>query len=276
MIQSAIDTSIFRLGRRSYIRTSILGWLLLGGFLICALVSAWLGMQLLSGYAHAFTPYLKWQDVLVALCCYITCITLGGCILIVRFLYALRAGYRREMLVVSDAALTVRDLSPENLASIFWLVGTSLSCFIAVLVGLIPEMLIGWTLQLSHPVLAVLATTVAIVLSLAGLAITLPACSFVIIGWIGSVSFCRNMGSLHFYQLTNQANLSIAGFTLTIIYPDAPEALVDLKLLDADDQRHLLHLLHDRWIDAQYVWNPQLGEEIEAALQEAERSAVLI
>ena len=113
-------------------------------------------------------------------------------------------------------------------------------------------------------------------LSLAGLAIVLPAFSFIVIGLIGSVSFCRKMGSPHTYQLTNQASLSIDGFVLTIIYPDAPEAMLDLKLLNPQDQRHLLHLLHERWLGAQDTWNPQLGDEIEAALVETERADVLV
>lgn len=271
-----MNTYLYRLGRAPYIRTNIWGWLLLSAFLVVAVAAAWLGVHLLSTYAHAFTPYLKWQDALVALCWYITFISLGGCVLIVRFLYALRKGYHKEMLVMSDDALTVRDLSHENLSSIFWLVSTALSCFVAALVGLLPEMLLGWTLQLSYPLLAVFATIVAIVLSIAGLAITLPALTFVVIGLVGSVSFCRNMGSPHFYRLTNQASLSIDGFVLTIIYPDAPEAMIDLNLLNPEDQQHLLHLLHQRWIGTQGSWNPDLGDEIEAALAESSASAVLV
>ena len=276
MIQSAINTYLYRLGRAPYTRTNIWGWLLLSAFLVVAAASAWLGVRLLSTYAHAFTPYLKWQDALVALCWYITFTSLGGCVLIVRFLYALRKGYHKEMLVMSDDALTVRDLSHENLSSIFWLVSTALSCFVAALVGLLPEMLLGWTLQLSYPLLAVFATIVAIVLSIAGLAITLPALICVVIGLVGSISFCRNMGSPHLYRLTNQASLSIDVFVLTIIYPDAPEAMIDLNLLNPDDQLHLLHLLHQRWMGTQGSWNPDLGDEIEAALAETSASAVLV
>src|SRR5205807_5112886 len=134
MIQSATNTYLFRLGRTSYVRTNILASLLLSGFLLCAVVSAVLGTRLFPTYSHTFAPYLKWQDALLVLCCYITFISLGGCVLIVRFLYALRAGYTKEMLMLSDSALTVCDLSPENLASIFWLVSTALSCGIAVLI----------------------------------------------------------------------------------------------------------------------------------------------
>jgi hypothetical protein len=276
MIQSAINTYLYRLGRAPYRRTNIWGWLLLSAFLVVAAASAWLGVRLLSTYAHAFTPYLKWQDALVALCWYITFTSLGGCVLIVRFLYALRKGYHKEMLVMSDDALIVRDLSHENLSSIFWLVSTALSCFVAALVGLLPEMLLGWTLQLSYPLLAVFATIVALVLSIAGLAITLPALIFVVVGLVGSISFCRNMGSPHLYRLTSQASLSIDGFVLTIIYPDAPEAMIDLNLLNPDDQLHLLHLLHQRWMGTQGSWNPDLGDEIEAALAGTSASAVLI
>jgi hypothetical protein len=82
------------------------------------------------------------------------------------------------------------------------------------------------------------------------------------------------MGSPQTYRLTNQASLSIDGFVLTIIYPDAPESMIDLKILGAGDQRHLLHLLREHWIGTTGPWNPQLGAEIEAALEEAKRSAV--
>jgi hypothetical protein len=63
---------------------------------------------------------------------------------------------------------------------------------------------------------------------------------------------------------------------LTIIYPDAPEAMIDLYLLNPDDQLHLLHLLHQRWKGTQGSWNPDLGDEIEAALAETSASAVLV
>jgi len=52
--------------------------------------------------------------------------------------------------------------------------------------------------------------------------------------------------------------------------------MLDLNLLKADDQRYFLHLLHERWIEAQRSWNPELGAEIEAALEEAERPTVLV
>ena len=54
---------------------------------------------------------------------------------------------------------------------------------------------------------------------------------------------------------------------LTIIYPNTPESMIDLNSLEAKDQRYLLFLLRERWIDAQRSWNPSLGEEIEAALR---------
>jgi hypothetical protein len=274
MIKSAGNVSGFRLGRTVYKRTSVLSCLLLGAFLSCACIMATVGMQFIRTYSHAFTPYLKWQDALVALCSFIVLDSLWGCVLIIRFLWTLRVGYRQEMLTVSEDALTVRDLAPQNLASIFWMVGTWLSCFVALLVGLIPEMLIGWTLQLAHPVLATFATIAAIALSVVALAVMLPALSFVIIGGFGGVSFWRNIGAPHVYQLTGQASLSIEGFVLTIMYPDAPESMLDLNTLDPEDRRYLLHLLRERWNGAQDLWNPRLGDEIEAALAVTE-AAVL-
>lgn len=276
MRQISANTFQFRLGRAAYRHTGLLALLLLGGFLLCGLLTTALALWLFSTYSHTFTFYLKWQEVLIALCCYITFITLGGCVFIARFLYALHFGYTKEMISFSDSTLIVRDLSHENLSSIFWLVGTALTCFLIVLVGLIPEMLLGWTLHLSSPVLAVFATGLAIVLSVAGLALTLTFLSFIAFGIIGSVSFCRKMGSPQIYYLTSQTTLSINRFVLTIIYPDTPESMIDLNILGADDQRHLLHLLRERWIGAQDPWNPCLGEEIEVALLEANRSAVLV
>ena len=278
MIQATQDTYLFRLGRKAYIKTGILGGLLFGAFLLCAIATVFFSVKLLPTYSHAFTPYLKWQDALVALCWFISFISLLGDVLIVRFLYALRAGYRKEMLVLSNSVLTVRDLSHENLSSIFWLVSTALSCFLTTLAALLPEMVLGWTLQLSSPLWAVLGTVVMIVLSIAGLAVALPAFSFVVIGLVGSISFGKKMGSPHIYRLTSQASLSINGFVLSIIYPDAPESLIDLNCLNSDDQRHLLYLLRERWNGTERQWNPQLGEEIEAALEAAERqdAAVLV
>lgn len=273
MIQSALHTYLFRLGRKAYIKTGLLGWLLFTAFFVCAVSAAFFGVKLLPTYNHDFTPFLKWQDALFVLCCYISLISLVGCTLIVRFLYALRAGYRKEMLVLSDSVLTVRDLSHENLSSIFWLVGTALSCFLVTLAGLVPEMLLGWTLHLSSPLWSVVGTVTMIILSIAGLAIALPSFSFVLIGLVGSISFCQKMGSPHIYHLTNQAALSIDGFVLTIIYPDAPESMIDLNSLNPEDQRLLLYLLREHWLGEQRTWNPELGDEIETALEAALSSA---
>jgi len=115
MKESAPNTYRFRLGRAAYIRTGLMALLLLSSFLLCGLVAVLLGLRLFSTYAHTFTFYLKWQDVLLALCCYITFISLGGCVFIIRFLHALHTGYRKEMIVVSDSALIVRDLSHDAL-----------------------------------------------------------------------------------------------------------------------------------------------------------------
>jgi len=276
MKESAPNTYRFRLGRAAYIRTGLMALLLLSSFLLCGLVAVLLGLRLFSTYAHTFTFYLKWQDVLLALCCYITFISLGGCVFIIRFLHALHTGYRKEMIVVSDSALIVRDLSHENLSSIFWYISTALTCFLVALVGLIPEVLLAWTVHLPSPVLAVLASGAALVLGLAGLALTLPFLSFVIVGIVGSISFCRKMGSPQTYHLTTNTTLSIDRFVLTIIYPDTPESMIDLNILEPDDQRDLLNLLRERWNGTQRLWNPRLGEEIELALMEAQHSAVLV
>ena len=96
------------------------------------------------------------------------------------------------------------------------------------------------------------------------------------IGVVGSISFCQQMGSPQTYHLTSHATLSIDRFVLTIIYPDTPESMIDLNILEVDDQHDLLCLLRERWNGEQHSWNPRLGEEIAAALEEAERSGVLV
>ncbi len=194
----------------------------------------------------------------------------------IRFLHALHTGYRKEMIVVSDSALIVRDLSHENLSSIFWYISTALTCCLIALIGLIPEVVLAWTVHLSSPVLAVLASGVTLVLSLAGLALTVPFLSFIVFGIVGSISFCRKMGSPQTYHLMTNATLSIDRFVLTIIYPDVPESMINLNILELGDQRDLLNLLRERWDGTQRLWNPRLGEEIELALMEAQRSAVLV
>jgi MFS family permease len=267
VVQELTETHLFRLERFAYMRTTVKGWLLFGSFLLSALVSCLLAVRIFTSYAHNMVPYLKWQDALFALLCFIVLLSLIGCVLVVRFLYALHSGYEKSMVEVRDAALVVRDLSHENLSSVFWLVGTVLSCFIAIEVGLLPEMLLGWTLQIPVLSLAILGTIIAVLLSVVGLAVVLPAAAFVIIGLIGSVSFFRNLGLPRFYHLSNRANISIDGFVLMVTYPDAPESMLDLRILNESDRRKLLYILRERWNGAQQLWNPHFGEEIERTLK---------
>src|SRR5258708_32622420 len=176
VIQPALDTYLFRLKRTSYMRTGALGWLLFNGFLICAFVFALLSAWILPAYSHSFTPYLKWQDALVALCWCVTFISLGGCVLVARFLLALHIGYRQGILtLVGSTTLSVRDLSPENLVNIFRIACTTLACLIVAFIGLVPTMLIGWTLHLPHPGLFILLPPPPIVLTTASLPITFSA-----------------------------------------------------------------------------------------------------
>ncbi len=276
MTQTTGDTYSFHLGRKPYLRASLLGYLLIGLSLLLAASSAFLGVKLWPTYTHDFTLYLKWQDALLSMLWFCSFMILVGTVIAARFLFALRAGYRDGILILEgDRTLTVRDLSPKNYASIYWMAGTGVSCCAAALIGLVPEILIGWTVHLPHPALVLFATAAAICLSLAGLAVTLVAVSFIIIGLIGAISFTRKMGAPQTYRLTNQTVLRIDGFVLTVIYPDQPESLFDLELLDPHDQRRLLLLLRERWLDAERPWNPLLGEEIEAALEEAQRALIV-
>jgi hypothetical protein len=235
---------LFCLASAPYRRTRLLSWLLLGGFLLCALISTVLSRQLWSTYAHTFVPYLRWQDALVVSLWYVAFIALAGSVIVVRFLFALHAGRHKGMVILAgDAEIGVRDLSPKNLASIFWAVATAFICFVVGAVGLVPEMLLGWSLHLSHPVLMVLGTTVVILLGIAGLVLTVVTATVVVMGMVGCVSFCKRMGAPQCYSLTGQANLKIDGLILTLIYPGKPESIIDLSSLDEKDQRHLLSLL---------------------------------
>ncbi|TMC22469.1 MAG: hypothetical protein E6J34_06275 [Chloroflexi bacterium] len=278
MAQLAVNTSSFHLKRSAYWRAMVLGVLILSSLFLCCILALGTSLWLWRTYAHNFTPYLKWQDALVALLSFIAFLSLGGKILVARFLYAVHCGYTRGMVTLTGSnALTVCDLSPLNLASVFWMMHSSFWCFVAALLGLSPAILIGWTVHLAHPVWSVVATGVAILLSIAGLVVSVVALVFILVGCFGAVSFTRKLGAPQLYQLSHQTVLRIDDFVLTIIHPGAPETMVDLSLLAKDDQHKLLALLHDHWINAEQVWNPTLGEEIAAALREAEeRSLVLV
>lgn len=276
MIQTTGDTASFHLDRGHYVRIRLLAWLLICGSLALAVLTAILGALFWPTYTHNFTLYLKWQDALLAILWSASFVLVWGSALVARFLFALRAGYRQGMFIVhGDRAITVRDLSPKNLQSIYWMIGTAFSCFLAALVGLVPEILIGWTIHLPHPALVFFGTTIAILLSLAGLAVTVVSAAFIIIGFTGSFSFSRKMGAPHTYELTSQTVLRIDDLVLTVIYPDKPESLFDLTLLDSDDQRNLLHLLRQQWLDAERPWNLVLDNEIETALREAQSAALV-
>ncbi len=265
----------FKLAQQPYRRTRLLAWLLFGAFLLCALLGAVAAGLLWPTYTHGFTFYLKWQDALVASCCCVTLVSVGGCIIVQRFLYALRQGYRASMLTLEDGnRLSGRDLSPKNLVSIFWAVATTFACFVVMLVGLAPAVLIGWTLHLPNLVLLVFATVAAFLLSVAGLALSLPFGAFFVIGLVGGISFCRKMGAWQTYILNSHTNLRLDGSVLVIIHPERPESLFDLQLLTPGQQCQLLTLLRERWMEAERTWNPLLGDEIEAALRQAEHPPV--
>jgi hypothetical protein len=271
------NNHIFYLSQASYKRTRFIAWLLILASLMVAIACVVLSVRLWSSYTHIFTPYLKWQDALVATLCYISLILIAGSAAVVRFYYALRAGFYQGMFMQKgDSTLVVRDLSSKNLSGIYWAIGTTLSCFIAALVGLIPEIFIGWTIHLPHPMLVVICTGIAILLSLAGLAVTLVATSFLFIGWIGSFSYCRKVGAPETYQLDRQTSMRLDGFVLSITHPHQQEAVFDLNLLDWKDQHLLFSLLYEFWLDAECTWNPGLGEEIEAVQREIDRFTILV
>lgn len=273
MVETPSCRSVFYPERLSYARTRLLALLLLGAYLACAILLAWLGVRFSAVYEHAFTLYLKWQDLAEVLIWSLAIIALGGCVVVAHFLYALRSGARTGIVeVVGNRALTVRDLSAKNLASIFWLVGTAMVCMSTAIVGLLPISLLAWTLHLPHPALVVFGSLVAAALVIAGLVLTAISGAFVIIGCVGGISFCRNLGAPYTYDLSAQTTLMIDDLVLTVISPNRPESLIDLDQLRPADQRSLLFLLREQWLDAHRPWNPHLGEEIEAALEESEHA----
>jgi hypothetical protein len=243
ILQPVQDIQQFNLTLSQYKRISTLGWLFVLALILLAGGSIVLGILLWGTYTHNFTLYLKWQDALLLLSWFIALMASGGIVLAVRFLYALRKGYTRGMITLVGNTISVRDLSPENLKSILWVMNTAFWCFSVALTGLFPGVLAGWTLHLPSPLLVVIATAIAVILGLAGLIISIVTLSVIVLGCIGCVSFCRQLGSAHTYELNGQTKLSIDDFVLTIIRPDRPEAMIDLHLLSEEDQTRLLLLL---------------------------------
>jgi hypothetical protein len=277
MREAVKDTYRFDLARLQYTRIRWMGWLFFVGLVVCAVIGALCGAWLWTTYAHDFTFYLKWQDALVALSWFCAFDALGGAVLVARFLYALRQGYTAGMVTFEGKnTLTVRDLSPENMKSIFWLMNGAFWSFVVTLIGLVPAILIGWTMHMSNPVLMVATTGIAVLLSIAGLVVSIAAIAIIVIGLAGGISLGQRLGSYHTYQLNGQASIRIDNFVLTVSYPSNPESMVDLNLLSANDQQKLFDLLHKRWVDAQQVWNPELGAEIAFARQLAERRLMVV
>jgi len=267
MIQPVQDTYRFYLAPAQYKRIGALGWLFVIALLLIASGTIAFGIWWWGTYAHAFTPYLKWQDALLSLTLFSAFIALGGIMLAGRFLYALRKGYTQGMLTLVSNSIHVRDLSPENFKSIFWVMKSAFWCFIVVLIGLSPSILPSWTLHLSSALLIISATGIVVLLGLGGLGISIVAFVLIIIGCIGCISFCNKLGLSYTYELNGRTSLSIDNFVLTIIQPDRPESMIDLHLLSAEDQSCLLGLLHQRWIDAERKWSPGFGEELAQALE---------
>jgi hypothetical protein len=246
------DTCLFRLDRSAYKRAYRQGLLWCAGYIACAALSLLASLLLLPTYTHIWTPYLKWQDALVALLCFITLLGLGGATFVVRFLHALHEGYKIGVLhFVKGTSIAARDLSQENFISIFWMMHTTFWCFIVVLLGLSPEILLGITLRLSNPLLAVVMTALVGLLSLAGLVVSGVCGFFICIGMLGLIKLCYKLGSLHSYPLDNRITVRIDGSLLTLIYPDKPESMVDLAALTPEDREHLLALLQESAVEVQ-------------------------
>ena len=209
-----------------------------------AVLLAFAAYRLWPAYTHSFTPYLKWQDALLAAFCYGSLVLLCAAIILARFLFACHLGSRRGMLMLaSGGVLTVRDLSPKNFHAVYSMVVSSFACFFVSLAGLSPLILIGWTLTFSNPLLLVVTTAITIALGVAGFILSLIFGTFLVIGLFGVRALARSLGVSHTYRLTPLTSLRIDHGVLTITCPNQPETLLDLHLLQPRDQRHLQHLL---------------------------------
>lgn len=253
MAQLIKDTYLFHLARATYKRTRKQGWLWCGGYLLCAALALFASFLILPTYQHVWTPYLKWQDALVALLWFIALLGLAGATFVVRFLYALRESERTGVLhLVKDHALAIRDLAHENFISIFWMLHAAFWCFVAGLIGLSPETLLKWTLHLPNPLLMVTMMTLVSLLSLAGLAVSVVTTFFIIVGTLGLIKVCRNLGALYTYKLNNRTVVRLDGPILTVIYPDMPEAILDLNTLALADREQLTQLLQASPVEVQH------------------------
>ncbi len=262
MIQSMSNTRTFYQNRAAYIRTRRLGWLTCGAFFLGTLLSLALSFKLWGTYTHVFTFYLKWQDALVALLWFLAFLMMGGNLLVLRFLHAVRVGYSKGVFSLVDTThIVVRDLSSENLGSIFWMLNASFWCFVTVLVGLVPVILVGWTLHLASASLAIFATGLAILLSLAGVVLSVTFASFIVVGCFGAISFWQKLGSVHIYKLNTQTTVRCDSNILTVIYPDMPESMLDLNALDVDDKRQLISVLQERWLASEQLWTLEFHDE---------------
>lgn len=252
MAQLINDTYLFHLERAAYERTRARGWLWCGGYLLCTVLALLASFLILPTYQHVWTPYLKWQDALVALLWFIALLGLAGATFVTRFLYALHAGEKTGVLhLVKDHALAIRDLAHENFISIFWMLHAAFWCFVAGLIGLSPEILLKWTLHLTNPLLMVTMTAFVGLLSLAGLVVSVVTTFFIIVGTLGLIKVCRNLGALYTYKLNNRTVVRLDGSILTVIYPDMPEAILDLNTLAPTDREQLTELLQASAIEVQ-------------------------
>ena len=276
MIYTTTHTHTFYPKPSSYAQTRLLGLLMCAALLLCSAITLVLSIHIWGTYTHSFKPYLKWQDALEYSFWFISFLGVGGTILVTRFLFAAHDGFRKGTFsFIDDTQVAVRDTSFGNLGSIFWVLNAAFWCFIAILVGLVPIILIEWTIRLSPFLLSVVATGLAIVLSLAGLAVSIVAASFIFIGIVGIFSFSGKLGATHVYTMDNKLTIRLDGPILTAIYPDMPEVMLDLNSFEQRDQRFLLSLLYEQWNRADHCWNLEWddGSPMEQVVQMAQVNA---
>ena len=261
MVATMTRTQTFYPRALSYNRTRLLGVGMCAVLLLCSALALLLGIHMWGTYTHVFKPYLKWQDALTYSLWFFSFLCLGGTALVARFLVAAAQGYRNGTYSIHEEKLVVCDTSHGNLGSIFWVLNAAFWCFIAVLVGLVPVILIGWTIHLSPLLLAIVATGLALLLSLAGLVVSAIGGSFICIGIVGLVPFSKKMGAPHVYKMDGKLTVRVDGHVLTAIYPDTPETMLDLNSFEPHEQHLLLTRLYEQWQRSNQLWMLEWDEQ---------------
>lgn len=274
MLQAKRESWLFYLRRGAYRRNSGIGWYYLGSALLIAISATAGGFLLWSSCAFALTPALLlpvalWGIALIAL------VAGTG---FVRLLVALRQGYIQGVCQLENGQLLrLRDLSLENYITIVNIAKSALGCFMIVLLGLVPVLCLPSVWQMDSPMLSAVLTVMLIVLSVAGLGVSILAGVFLVIGLIGACSVFRQMGKFQSYTLNHRLNIAVTNSTMTVCSPGKAETLFDLQVLDFSDRRLLQLSLCDYWHIAAPLEEFETADLVPGiAVQQVDQTAALI